>query len=197
MHISHNEFMVPWVPFPNKPISVKWWHSEERAEADSTGLHYLESTMAVASGRAGWAVPVTSQALPSAALLLNKLGSVSDWERLVSVDVLFSKPHRRGKSCKMTNLPGNCLEARRAPACPGKSNLHFFQRNAVAAGLLITYICLNDEGKDAEEVDNKSSFRTAHWDVLCSGGFSFSHERIWLNRTQSPLNTRQEVTLSS
>lgn len=73
-----------------------------------------------------------------------------------------------GESCKMTNLPGDCLQAwpTRAPRC-GKSNLHFFQRNAVAAGPLITYIHLNDEGKDAEEVDNKSSLRTAHWDVLC------------------------------
>lgn len=72
--------MVPWVLFPNKPISGKLPPSEEKDEADSIGLHYLESTIDVASGRIGWSVPVTSQALPSAALLLNKLGSVSDWE---------------------------------------------------------------------------------------------------------------------
>lgn len=100
------------------------------------------------------------------------------------------------ESCRLTNLPGNCLQAPPA-ARPGKSTLHFFQRNVVAAGPLITYICLKDEEKDAEEVDNKSSLRTAHWDVLFWGGFYFSHERIWLNLTQSPLHTRQEVTLSS
>lgn len=88
--------MVPWVLFPNKPISGKLSPSEEKDEADSIGLHYLESTIDEASGRIACSVPVTSQALPSAALLLNKLGSVSDWESLVSVDVLFSKSHRRG-----------------------------------------------------------------------------------------------------
>lgn len=88
--------MVPWVLFPNKPISSKLSPSEEKDEADSIGLHYLESTIDVASGRIACSVPVTSQALPSAALLLNTLGSVSDWESLVSVDVLFSKSHRRG-----------------------------------------------------------------------------------------------------
>lgn len=94
----------------------------------------------------------------------------------------------------MQDLPATCLQAWRAS---GKSSLHFFHRNVVATGLLITYSCLNDEEKDAEEVDNKSSLRTAHWDVLFWGGFYFSHERIWLNLTQPPLNTRQEVTCSS
>lgn len=43
-------------------------------------------------------------------------------------------------SCKLTNLPGNRLQAWRA-ACPGKSNLHFFQCKVVAAWPLITYSC--------------------------------------------------------
>ena len=146
-----------------------------------------------ASGRTGRAVPITGWPL------LNTQGSVSDWDSPVFADVLFSKPHgREGReSCKLTNLPGKCLPAWRA-TCRGKSNLYFFQRNAVAAGPLITYICLSEEEKDAEEVDfNKSSLRTAHWDVLFWGGFYFSHERIWLNLTESPLNSRQEVTLRS
>ena len=79
---------------------------------------------------------------------------------------------REGReSGKLTNLPGKCLPDWRA-TCPGTSNLYFFQRNAVAAGPLITYICLTDEEKDAEEVDfNRSSLRTAHWDVLFRRGF--------------------------
>lgn len=53
-----------------------------------------ESVTDAASGRRGRAVPITTQALPSAASLLNKLGSVRDWESLVFTDFL-SKPHGR------------------------------------------------------------------------------------------------------
>lgn len=138
-------------------------------QTDSTGLHYLESTIDVASGRTGWAAPVTSQARPCLQQFCywtNRAQRVT--ERALSLLTSSFQNLTGGESCKMTNLPGDCLQAwpPRAPR-RGKSNLHFFQRNAVAARPLITYIHLNDEGKDAEEVDNKSSLRTAHWDVLC------------------------------
>lgn len=168
--------------FSKKPRTGKSSHSEEKMKPHNAGLDSSDSTTDATSGRTCRGVPIPSLVLPPAALLLNTLGSVSDWESPAFADILFSKPHRREgrESGKLTNLPGKCLPDWRA-ACPGTSNLYFFQRNAVAAGPLITYICLSDEEKDAEEVDfNRSSLRTAHWDVLFRRGFYFSHERIWL-----------------
>lgn len=93
----------------------------------------------------------------------------------------------------MANLPGTRWW--RAPG-PGRSNLHFFQRNAVAAGLLITYICLKDEEKDAEEADNKAACEL-HTGMSCVGvAFLFPGEDL---TKPSPISAqdRQEVTLSS
>jgi hypothetical protein len=67
----------------------------------------------------------------------------------------------------LTSLPGDCLQAWRA-ACPGKSNLHSFQRSVgsmVATQLLITYFCW-DLRPTPREMGNKGRLRTAHWDVL-------------------------------
>lgn len=56
-------------------------------------LSSIQSVIDAASGRTGRAVPITTHALPSAALLFNKLGSLSDGESLVFTDL--SKPHGR------------------------------------------------------------------------------------------------------
>lgn len=91
-HTCHSQCMFPWVLSPQKLVSDKLSHSEERDEEDSVGLCHSESTTEVPSGKTGRAVPFTSKALPSAALSLNKL----DWESLALSDIPFSKPHRQG-----------------------------------------------------------------------------------------------------
>lgn len=158
--------MVPWVFFPKKLICGRPSHSEEKDEADSTGLHYSESTAEVASG--GTRLSVTSKTLPSVALL--QTDAVSDWGSLVLADVPLSKPHGWGvgQADKLTwhslvnpasSWPcqvKSALFPTKCGGCRAAHHLHLLER----------------PGKGCRGSGQQSSLRTAHWDVLCWGGFS-------------------------
>lgn len=169
-HTCHNQGMVPWVFFPKKLICGKSSHTEWR-EGWSRQRRMVS---AIQSPQQRWHQEeqgALSPAKPCLQWLCYKQTRVSGWGSLVLADAPLSKPLGWGvrQADKLTwpslvnpvsSWPRQVKPAlfpTKCGGCRAAHHLHLLERR----------------GKGCRGSGQQSSLRTAHWDVLCWGGFSF------------------------